>query len=1188
MGASAGGLPAFKDFLRAVPQRAGIAYVLFQHLDPSGGSHLPEILGRATSLPVVAPRNGERLRADCVYVIGPEFLPEIAEGAFVLRPHSGTGASQYPIDHMFATLAKAMGDRAVGVVLSGTGSDGTTGMLEIKAAGGVTFAQDGATADQHAMPANAAAAGGVDFMLPPAAIAKRIGQMRRHPIVRSNGDTKAKDASINTSDFSTVLTLLRSRTSIDFTQYRDKTLKRRILRRMVLRNCPTVARYTKLLAAEPHEVDALFQDVLINVTGFFRDPEVFNALRKSVFPALARRKNAGKTIRAWTAGCSTGEEAYSLAITLLEYFDRGAKRIPIQVFATDINEGNLGKGRLGWFPSSIEASVSPERLRRFFRHEEGGYRVNKAVRDLVVFARHNLTTDPPFSRMDIITCRNVLIYLGPEAQRRILPGFHYALSDQGFLILGTSESALGSADLFATVDASRRIYRRRPHSPRIAPALLTDRLPRMPRLPPTLLASAQPLQQETDRILMSRYVPGSVVIDRVGEILQLRGRTEPFMQRSHGPSRSLFKLLKAPLRPIVEKLVAQVRRTGEAVEKSVVPVQGGARVSIHVTPVRMPRSSEATFLVVFEEDAASRRSTRLKVSLGGKGSKRTKSLEAQLRTARTSLQSVLEQQEAANEELRSANEEMVSSNEELQSTNEELETAKEELQSSNEELSTVNEELHQRNEQLDETNNDLANLLSSVKIPIIMLGPDRRIRHYTEAAGRVANIIPTDVGRPIAHLRTNLDLQDIDALAAQVLDTLEPIEREVRDSDGKWYVLRVRPYRTFDNRIDGAVLVLLDIDAAKRAQEQLRSSAEFARSIVDTFPHPVVILEPGLRVRTANAAFYRVFQVTPEQTEGRNWQELGRGQWDIPELATRLRGGLPADASGLTLEAFVDLPNLGRRTISITASGVAEHDDLILVALQDVTDERRHALELEKANKNLLEFDRRKSEFINMMAHDVRTPLTSMIASLEVVKNFADARAAPSMDVLDRNLQRLNRLADELINVVRLEGQGMTLRRDRVDLLSVARRAADALRDQATSKDVNVALQGTGRHVVLAPKDHLTHTVMNLVENAVRATPTGGNVQIRVLRQGPEEVVEVEDTGAGFDPKEAEAFFRPFEPHESSKGGAGLSLYVGASLANVLGGGIDATSPGKGKGAVFRLRIPAAPPIEKAEGRTKD
>ncbi|HEX5050237.1 MAG TPA: chemotaxis protein CheB [Planctomycetota bacterium] len=941
VGASAGGLEAFTQLLTALPPDAGMAFVLVQHLAPSHPSALAEILSRATKMPVTEVLGESTVEVDHVYVIPPDRSMVIARGRLQLLQREGRGIHR-PIDQFFRALAADRRHRAIGVVLSGTASDGTLGLEAIKAEGGITLAQD-ATAQHEGMPRSAVASGCVDFVLSPDAIAREIVRIGQHPYGVPEAVASGTHDEPNLAQ---ILQVVHGATGVDFTHYKFNTLYRRITRRMIFCKVQGLDEYVALLRRTPEEVEALYQDILISVTSFFRDPGAFESLKRTVFPRLLQAR--ADPVRLWTLGCSTGQEAYSLAIAFAEVAAAADSTAALQLFATDINAAAIEKARAGVYPKDIAEDVSPERLRRFFVEVDGSYRISKAIRDACVFSRHNVLADPPFSRMDLISCRNLLIYMEPVLQQRIMPVLHYALKPAGCLWLGSSETIGAYRDLFETEDQKHKIFAKKAGSD-AGPGQFPVQHGGEARSAFVPIAArprdAADLPREADRLLLHRFAPPGVVVSPALDILQYRGDTGPYLAPAPGKaSLNLLKMLREGLLVAVRAAVLRAGESGAPVRQEGIRVKstdGNRAVAIEVIPLEVhDRAKDKGFLVLFDEAGAANAQARSLREPAAAIDADTDSsrLEQELAATRAYLQSVIEQQEIANEELQSANEEVQSANEELQSTNEELETSKEEIQSSNEELATVNDELNNRNADLHRINDDLVNLMGSGQMAVVMLGSDLRVRRFTPLAEKLFNLIPADVGRRLVDIKLNfVDLPDVEALLHEVLHTVAPQEHDVRDKRGRWYSLRVRPYRTSDERIDGLVMVLVDVDLAKRAHA-------FTESIVATVREPLLVLDKDLRVQLASRAFYEAFTATPSDTVGRTLLELGGGRWNAPDLLRRLQDVLTLDSELSDFEVEHDLHPVGKRTMVLNARRLLQGEEStasILLAIEDVTERRR-------------------------------------------------------------------------------------------------------------------------------------------------------------------------------------------------------------------------------------------------------
>lgn len=945
--------------LRNLPANTGMAFVLVQHLDPTHESALTLLLGRATGMTVSEARHKLALQPNQIYVIPPNKIMGIVGRKLTLLPRKDGRETNASIDYFLESLADEEGNAAIGVILSGNGSDGTEGLRAIKTAGGITFAQEEKSAKYPGMPGSAITAGCVDFVLPPEKIARELARISGHPYVvpgrPADGD---RAAPIEDKAFLEILTTLRQRFAVDFTHYKSATLQRRIQRRMVLHKFEDLKEYGQYLRNHQGEVKELFNDILIHVTGFFRDPGVFQSLKKRAFPRMVKGKPTEDTLRIWVPGCSTGEEVYSIAITLLEFLQDKKLHFQLQVFGTDINEMALEKARAGFYPESINSEVSGDRLRRFFTRVEGGYRINKAVREMCIFARQNVVADPPFSNLDLISCRNVLIYLGQPLQRKIFPLFHYALkSNSGLLLLGASETIGGFADLFALVDKKTKLYSKKGTYTRPAvtfsppfPQSTADR-PDSKSKPVEMPTNLGDVQKQADRIMLAHYSPTGVVINRQLEVLQFRGRTGEFLEHPHGEaSLHLLKMAREGLLVDLRAATTSAMKQNSRIRREHVRVkQNGhfAEVAIEVVPFQVPPARERYFLVLFERmprplTEIEQRKLRGKADRARRGAENAElgRLREELGSTRESLQAIIEEQEATNEELRSANEEIMSSNEELQSTNEELETAKEELQSTNEELTTLNEELENRNTEAETINNDLHNLLASVNIPILILGPDLKIRRFTAVAEKMFNLIPADIGRPITDIALRVEVPNFPKLVLDVIDSLVTKELEVRDKDGHWWSVRIRPYKTTDNKIDGAVVALVDIDVLKASAESISHVREFADAVVNAVHQPLLVLDGDLNVTSANREFCRAFKVNVKDTLNRRVYELGDGQWNIPRLRTLLEDVLPSNSEFTGFEVAHHFPGIGQKTMRLNARRLGDDGSrwpLILLAIEDVS-----------------------------------------------------------------------------------------------------------------------------------------------------------------------------------------------------------------------------------------------------------
>ena len=867
IGASAGGLEAFVQLLKGLPTDTGMAFVLVQHLDPKHDSQLAGLLGRATQMPVCEAVDGQILRPNRVHVMPSNVLMTVASGRLILVPR---GNEMSPIDSFLRSLAAEYGESGVGVVLSGTGADGTAGVEAVKAAGGITFAEDSASAKFSTMPENAVASGFVDFVLSPERIGIELARIARHPRLQQRRTPKVPKARTQESVALTarMLRLLSVRVGVDFAHYKKSTLQRRIAHRMVLRGVDNEGQYLRLLEKEAPEVDALFRDALIHVTSFFRDSAVFQTLRESVLPQIVKRKQLEEPIRLWVPGCSTGEEVYSLAICLLEVLPSDVERPRIQIYATDISEAAIARGRAGVYPKSISREVSAARLKRFFSVCADGYQVAKALREICIFARQDVANDPPFARIDLISCRNLLIYFDAELQKKVLPTLHYALNPGGYLVLGLSEGSSSFRDLFEAVDSKQKIFSKK-HTLRSTPIIERPvrfgASRRKGKRAAPLPANPPDVRRSGDRVLLRRLSPCGVTIDSDLRVLEFRGRTGAYLEQPTGAASLDF------LRMIREDLLTDVRTTLEQAMKSEAPAKRQSMVTndagrsehltIEVIPFHAPPSEERFFHVLFRAAKGAESEvvpTHSQQNLPPEAAEeRTTALREQLVSTREAFQAILEDRDATNEEMQVANEEMQSANEELQSTNEELETAKEELQSANEELTTLNDELGVRNTELTLLINDLNNLSSGVNVPVVMLDKNLRVRRFSAKAAEMFKLEDGKIGERIDILGS--ELPELPKLSSRVMRRREGVEKEIVRADGHHYSLRIRPYLTNVGEVEGAVIFLVNIDQIRQAERERQELSETLAALFESTPDAVLTVNAAGRIERVNEQAEKMF-----------------------------------------------------------------------------------------------------------------------------------------------------------------------------------------------------------------------------------------------------------------------------------------------------------------------------------------
>ena len=948
VGASAGGLEAMEEFFRHMPPDSGMAFVVVSHQHAGHVSLLPSLLSKCTAMPVREVTDGTEVEANHVYLAPGGTNLAILRGALHIMEPPPQERVPLPIDYFFRSLAEDQKHRAVGIILSGTGTDGTLGLRAIKAESGMTIAQDPQSAKYQGMPRSAIAAGVVDVVQP-------AGQLWEPLRGYTRSLTKPALPLPGRDDAQTlhkIFILLRDRTGNDFSHYKENTIQRRLERRMHVHQIENLRQYLRFLLANPSELDALFQELLIGVTSFFRDPQAFEVLEQKVLPALVEGKPEGATLRLWVTGCSTGEEAYSLAILIHEYLAQQKRRFTVQMFASDLDSRAIETARAGLYPSGIAGDLTPVRLKRFFTKEDHSYRIKKEIRDLVVFATHNILSDAPFTKLDLLCCRNLLIYLDATAQRKILPLFHYALKPEGILFLGSSETIGDCEHLFSVIDRKWKLFKRTadpgtfPQLEQFPSGLMkgtggTHAEAETP-LPLTRPVSIPALIQQH---LVARFAPAAVVVNGRGEVVYIHGHTGAYLEPAPGPpTHHLVEMAREGLQHDLATALHQAAGKEDEVLRRGLRVWANGHVlvvNMTVKKIPEPEALQGLFLVTFDtvstDKTAARRSASAPVAPPKK--KGEPGLMQELELTKQRLQRTVEELQTSNEELKSTNEELQSTNEELQSTNEELETAKEEMQSLNEELLTVNAELQGKLDALADAHDDLQNLLNSTEVASIFLDNELRIKRFTSEAKRVSNLIAIDVGRPLSDIVSKLAYERLLEDAQDVLQTLVVREREVQAADGSWFFMRILPYRTSKNIIDGLVLTFLDITKMKKAEQFVDAARSLAASIVETVREPLLVLDDQLRVVSANQSFYRTFQTTPREVEQQLLYHLGSGAWNEPNLRHLLEEILPKSTSFKDFIVDRTFPQIGRRVLALNGRRLeqdAVRPGRILLAIEEI------------------------------------------------------------------------------------------------------------------------------------------------------------------------------------------------------------------------------------------------------------
>jgi two-component system CheB/CheR fusion protein len=951
IGASAGGLEAIEQFVRHMRPDAGIAFIVIPHLDPSHASMMTDLIRRFTKMAVVEAGDGMQVEPDHVYVIPPNRNMAIFHKTIHLSMPGDPRGLRMPIDFFFRSLAEDQGERAICIVLSGTGSDGTLGLRAVNGAGGMSMVQDPASAKYDGMPESAIKTGLADYILPAEKMPEHlIGYVARF---YQKGGRPTPLPEKTPGSIQKIFMLLRSKTGHDFSLYKKNTIHRRIEKRMSVHQLEDTSKYVRYLQEYPDEVKILFKELLIGVTNFFRDAEAFEILKKKILPKMLSGKPENYELRIWTPGCATAEEAYSIAMVIREYMDELKHNFKVQIFGTDIDEEAVAKARAGLYTGNISLDVNPQRLKRFFIKEGNDYRIKKDIREDVVFAIQNVIKDPPFTRLDLISCRNLMIYLEPELQNKLIPLFHYSLKPGGVLFLGPSESIGGFSDLFPVIDKKWKFYQRKesklaidaftfPSFPGAYEREGADKPGEVRRI------GGAGIPAIAQRILLANFAPPSVIVNMKGDILYIHGQTGKYLEPPPGqPTVNVLEMarkgLRLELRSALQNAVSNDREVALR-DLRVITESGIQPVNLTVKPIREVEQGEGLFLVTFDDAPPVKKALPdRKKGRSARENKHVTELEQDLRYTRESLQATIEELQASNEELKSTNEEMQSTNEELQSTNEEMETSKEELQSVNEELITVNAELQMKIEQLSRAEGDMKNLLDSINVGSVFLDREMNIKRFTTDITSVINLIASDIGRPLGHIVTNLEDVDLVADAEKALETLRWSEKEVQSRDGKYYLMRTIPYRSMENVIDGVVITFTEITLLRKQAEELSKLAateaalSYAEAIVATVREPLVVLDAELHVVSANRAFYKYFRAAAGKVEGRLLYELGNRQWDIPVLRELLEGVLARDEIFDNFEVEVDFEKIGRKRILLNARKISHEGiprPLILLAME--------------------------------------------------------------------------------------------------------------------------------------------------------------------------------------------------------------------------------------------------------------
>ena len=1212
IGASAGGLAALAKFLEGMPAEPGMAIVIVMHLSPRHDSIVDRILQRSTAMPVTQVLEPIPLQKNHVYVISPHKALSMSDGHLRLLDMERPRGKHVSIDFFFRTLAEAHREKAFAVILSGTGSDGSVGIARIRERGGITLVQQPEDAEYDQMPRAAIATGAVDVVLPVAELPGRVVAMARDGSrivfperlslddgTAATGEAEEREAESREHEdaLRDIMIILRAKTGHDFRAYKRATVLRRIERRMQVNGLQTLQGYRDFLHENAQERPALLKDMLISVTNFFRDRESFEALEREVIPRLFENSSEDTRIRAWSAGCATGEEAYSLAMLLTEAAT--VSSASVQVFATDIDDDAIALARHGSYSSAVVADVATHRITRFLTPEGDGYRVQKSLREKVLFARHNVLQDPPFSKLDLIVCRNLLIYLNRDVQAHALEMFHFALRPGGYLFLGSSESAEVVSKFFTPVDKKHRIYRANAigrtgiylHSPS--------------RIPSTVVtagatASAAAAQDrrahslsEIHRKALEDRVPPSILVDREGHVAHMSESAGIYLRLSGGaPSYQLTALIVPELRLELRTSLFQATQDGTAVRSRAVDIERDGHmlsVSIEVRPIRDEDQVGGFHLVVFHEGPG-----RRAAPVADADNEQTPillQLEEELKRAKEQLQATVEESESSNEELKASNEELQSINEELRSATEELETSKEELQSINEELSTVNLELKLKVEETAKVNDDLSNLVASTDIATVFVDRDMCIKRFTPRAADVFRLIPADIGRSLLDLNHSLDYPDLAADAAQAFQALRSIEREVGSLDGRWYIARILPYRTAEDRIEGAVLTFIDFTRRRAAEDAARSSEERMRLVADSaVDYAIITTDPEGIITSWSKGAERLFRYSDSDAIGRHanliFTSEDRAQGAFQDEMDQARTQGRATDDRWHIRADGERIFCSGITTPLTLGGFHGYAKIA----RDITQEKRREreredlLQAEKASREAAQSAvLMKDEFLAVMSHELKHPLNLILLNAELIARSAtaagDAATEHSADAIRKTVEGQAQIIDDLLDLSRLNTGKLALNIGEVNVSDCVRRVADGMRDELAARSVKLTLALPATDVMMtADAIRIEQIVWNLFGNALKFTRSRGRIAAAVSSTGEHVRLEVTDDGIGISPSLVGRLFDMFEQGTTLKnratGGLGIGLALVKQLVDLHGGEVTATSPGPDQGASFVVVLP--------------
>jgi len=1175
IGASAGGINALRVFFENVPQHTGIAFVVILHLSPDYDSKLAHVLQLTSKIPVLKIEERTKIKPDHVYVIPPDKSLTMADGYIEVNPVISVEERRAPVDIFFRSLAESHGSGAVAVILSGTGANGSMGLKRIKENGGAAFVQNPRQAEYNEMPRNAIATNLVDAVLPVADIpSKIIAYKERLGSVLIPAETTIQ-AENHQQALHDIFTQLRVHTGHDFSNYKRATVLRRIERRIGVNNLPDLPSYSTFVRDMHDESQALLKDLLISVTNFFRDKYAFAFLENEIIPGILKGATSEDKIRVWIAGCATGEEAYSIAILFAERTLNVLDAPTIQIFATDIDDQALAQAREGLYSINDAADVSPDRLRRFFSKEEHGFRVRREIREMILFANHNVMKDPPFSRLHLVSCRNMLIYLNQSAQTRVMERLHFALNPGGYLFVGSSESVDGAGDMFVAVSKEHHIYQSRPVVARTIPT--PDQLPSYRFDPPQQTEQINFQEKRVlDRItynelhqqLLEKYAPPSVVINQDFDLVHISEKAGKYLQMSGGePSNNILKLIKPELRlELRSGLYQAVQRKVNLELKNLKVKVDDVTESINILIRPVLQHTDATrgyILVIFEKVERPPEEKDLELSV--RPDPIAAQLEEELIRSKAQLRGSIEQYEVQAEELKASNEELQAMNEELRSSAEELETSKEELQSINEELTTVNQELKVKIDELSNSNNNFQNLINSTEIGTVFLDRSFRINLFTPAARQIFNLIINDIGRPLSDISNRLVDVDVLADVETVIDKLQIIEREVKTNDNRIHMMRVLPYRTAEDRINGVVVTFINITERKNAELELRQSEANLRLMMDSISdYAIITFNTDFIINGWSRGAEKIFGYSSDEILGKSLEVLFTPE-DIEA------GNFAAEVKKLheTGKADDERWHLCKNGSKFFASGI----------VYKMKEGKKGYVKIARDMTKSKIIEQQKDEFIAVASHELKTPVTSIKAITEVLQEIlSGSNNKQSIELvakLNVQVDRLALLVTDLLDTTRLSKGHLVLDKEWVDVNALIEESRESLQQLSGNHTIHLNLQKVPR--LKGDRQRIQQALMNLVSNAVKYSPRGGDIIISTYTKNNSLFIAVEDRGIGISEdsqkKLFQRFYRSTDPVITMFPGLGLGLYIVAEIVRGHGGNIKVESK-EGKGSKFIIALP--------------